>query len=98
MVAICFFGRIAVNGRPALIEGELIGKAESAVVADFGKADEDVAGYEPLGAELRPMSVGPHRTLIYRRLNGGTLYVWFAKRNGDWQCIDSCWFADGVRF
>ncbi len=97
VVAICFV-RLLTARLPAVVEGELIGKAASAVVADFGKPDEDVPRYEPLGTEPQPVPAGAHRTLIYRDHVGGTLYVWLVKREGKWECFNSCWYADGVQF
>jgi hypothetical protein len=81
-----------------VVSNALVGKAEGVILTEFGKPTEDLARYEPLGTESRAVPATPVRTIIYRGLNGGTLYVWL---QGDWQqwtCFESCWYADGVQF
>jgi hypothetical protein len=82
----------------AVRNNELVGRAEGSITAEFGKPVEDHKGYEPLRIEPRAIPAGNIRTLIYRDNNGGTLWVWLRDDGHQWTCVESCWFADGVRF
>ena len=83
----------------AVIENALTGKTESEILAIYGKPDDDRAGYSRLGLEP-PQSLPrePIRTLIFNRMDGGTLRVWVRNLGAKWVCFESCWYEDGVQF
>jgi hypothetical protein len=82
----------------------LVGRTEARIRGSYGQPNKDWQGYQSLGLSLPPsLPPGPVRTLIFQpggffHPEGGTLWVWLVERDGEWECFESCWFADGIVF
>jgi hypothetical protein len=91
-------------GREPVQTDILVGSSEALIRASYGQPDSDQTGYHSLGLSAPPtLPPGPIRTLIFSpgglwHPEGGTLWVWLTQRNGEWECFESCWFADDVVF
>jgi hypothetical protein len=91
--------RLARHYDARVISNALVGKRESEIVTQYGRPSSDHVGYTSLGfGERPPIPPGGVRTLIFKRADGGTLWVWLNERDSDWICFESCWFGDGVMF
>ena len=88
---------------PDVVNNALVGQTESQVRQGYGAPVSEYSEYLPLGLRTpQQLPSGPFKTLIFKlrgpfHLESGWQWAWFAQREGEWICLESCWFADGVK-
>lgn len=99
----CWVGHVKFHG-PHIQSNILVGTTEVHLRSDYGPPKHEWQGYQPLALSIPPsLPPEPIRTLIFHpqgflHPEGGTLWVWVSKCDGEWVCFESLWYADGVQF
>jgi hypothetical protein len=83
----------------AVEEDAWVGYTQDSIVRWMGRPTEAREFEDNIANEPRPIIAppGPRRTLGFKTRRGH-LWVWLRPVGSGWECYDSLWFRDGVRF
>jgi hypothetical protein len=95
-VGLAMYAQYRRSTTPWQQAGGMIGWSQVAIESRLGPPDESFPVELPdtHGRRIRPAPPGPHRTLIYRALDG-TFVVWLSEANGKSECFRSKWAEYG---
>lgn len=86
-----------LDGGRTPVQGQFVGQTRAAIEAKYGKPTDEWTGHYGNPPVSYAEQHSPAISTTYQRF-GGTLYLSFEPRQGEWVCFSSDWLPNGCVF